>query len=55
MTAIFFINGVCKAQNKAIRVISHGVIMKIMARDKKGRGCQVHSRGGGYFSLRGGC
>ena len=42
----FLINGVCKAQNQAIRRNLHGV-MNVLARDKKGRGCQDLSRGEG--------
>ena len=53
--AEFFTNGVHKAQNQAIRGILHAHSMKILARDKKGRGCQVHHREGGCnFSWEGG-
>ena len=34
----FFIIGVCKAQNQAIRGILHVIIMEILARAKNGRG-----------------
>ena len=49
--ANFLVNGVLKAQNQAIRRILHGVIMKILARDKKGRGVSSPFQGGVVFLL----